>query len=281
MNFTLGEGFGDLGPLEWGPAKIFANIINSIHMDINATANAAFRAVTLNAANLADSIKSSNATLKKINPTIAKASVVLSKNGWWIVGTIPISFYYKIIEMEEQISSEDITRIIVEYINLDNHKRLNDIVHRWNVEPFRRRREIFDQALWAHTNEKYALTTPTLIIHVEGIIREFVEAHDKFTSWRTDRVLAKFKERFTQIQGSEEKPEIEFEELEAILNYYNLKALNKLYSDHSPERHTEPDDINRNAISHGRWTSYANLEISTKMFLLIDMLHSMIHQLQN
>src|SRR4051794_18925862 len=63
-------------------------------------------------------------------------------------------------------------------------------------------------------------------LFVEGIIREFVAAHDSgFTSWRLEAVMNRFKQKFAQIESAPQKQEMEFDEVEALMNYHNLKTL--------------------------------------------------------
>jgi len=228
-----------------------------------------------------DSLKPVFDSFKKLNPVIAQASVIMANNGWWVVRFLPIAFYSKLINVEHEITPGELTGFITNYANRKRCEQLTKMVSTWDVDIFRSRKEIFEQALWAHARKKYAVTVPALIVQVEGIIREFVASYDGgFTSWRLEPIMNRFKQKFAQIESAPQKQEMDFAEVEALMNYHNLKTLEKLYAAYDPRSHTDPSDVNRNAVSHGLWLSYSTKETSTKLFLLLDMLHSMLHQLK-
>lgn len=54
-----------------------------------------------------------------------------------------------------------------------------------------------------------------------------------------------------------------------------------LYATYAPESHQEPDGLLRHAVAHGLWLNYGKVELSTRLFLLLDMLHSMLRQLES
>ncbi|MFY9823910.1 MAG: hypothetical protein WAM82_21200 [Thermoanaerobaculia bacterium] len=219
------------------------------------------------------------ASFKKLNPILAQASVIMTENGWWIVRFFSIDFYRELIKAKDSITPEALTNYITRQANLRRCEQLENIVESWKVDAFQRRKENFSQALWVHRRKKYCVTVPALILHIEGIIREFVANDDGFTAWRFESVLNSFKRKFAKIEAAPPRKEIEFNEVNALVNYHNLKTLEKLYSIYDPGSHIDPDDLNRHAVSHGLWLHYSTVEISTKLFLLLDMLHSMLHQL--
>jgi hypothetical protein len=231
--------------------------------------------------NFEDGVERLFESFKKLNPVLAKASAIMASNGWWIVGSLPISFYGKLIEIEDQVDSSEITDYITAFANENDCKQLVDIVDSWEVDVFQHRKEIFEQALWAHIRKKFALTVPALIVQVEGVIREFMATYgDGFVAWRLESVIGQLKQKFSQLEVAPQEQEIGFEEVESLINYHNLNTLEKLYDAYDPRSHDDPSDVNRNAISHGLWLSYSTSEFSTKLFLLLDMLHSMFHQLK-
>jgi hypothetical protein len=64
------------------------------------------------------------------------------------------------------------------------------------------------------------------------------------------------------------------------VNYHNLDALERLYNQYYPDQHQPPDGVNRHAISHGRWLDFDTIDRSLHAFLMFDMLHSMLEQLE-
>lgn len=213
---------------------------------------------------------------KELASAFKQSAEIMEKNGWWILPSLPLAFYSsRLIRVKDQITPETLTTLITRYANEDSCAELTRIVSAWTVDFFQRRKGIFEQTLWVHCREKYAVTVPALVVQIEGIIRDFVEVEVGFTSWHFDRVRDRFTKKFGQIEAVPQE-----ERMEAIMNFYNLKALERLYNAHSPTSHADPSDVNRHALSHGLWLSYAKEEYSTKLFLLLDMLHSMLHQLQ-
>lgn len=209
----------------------------------------------------------------------AQASEIMAQNGWWIVGFLPMPFYVELIRIRDRVTFDEITEYITHYANDKKCAELTSIVNTWESHIFEDREEIFKQALWAHYRKKYAVTVPALIVQFEGIVRDFIEIHDGKTKWRFENVLPLFNQKFAQIEAAPEKQEMEWGEIEALMNYHNLKSLKKLYEGHAPNSHAAPSDVNRHAVGHGLWLGYATEEISTKCFLLLDMLHSMLRQL--
>ncbi|MEM8534896.1 MAG: hypothetical protein AAGF95_28915 [Chloroflexota bacterium] len=213
------------------------------------------------------------------NHVFAQASEIMGNNGWWIVLSLPAIFYMELANRKEQLTSEDIDKYITDYVNQDNHHLLTNIVRSWKVDFFQLRKDIFEQALWAHTHSKYAITVPALVIQVEGIIRELVKTSDNgFTSWGIQKVIERFEKNFKQLESIPRKEEMKFGDLTAIMNYYNLKTIERLYGDYDPKNHTNPQDINRHAVAHGLWLNYSDRTTSTKLFLLLDMIHSMVQR---
>jgi len=231
---------------------------------------------------LSETFESIFSQFERFNPTIAQAAIILAQHKWWIVPSMPIIFYQRIVELERELTTESVTNSIVKYMNKNRQENLERIVDKWKANVFQRRTEIFQQALWAHARKKYAITVPALIVQVEGIIREFVSLTDSgYTSWRLEPIMNRLKQKFYQLERADREEKMKFEDVEAVMNYHNLRTLEKLFSAYDPRTPTEPNDVNRHAVSHGLWLSYSTNETSTKLFLLLDMLHLILEQLES
>lgn len=219
-------------------------------------------------------------TIQDVNRDLAVAAVIMNNNGWWLVGCMDAVFFRRLPEYEAQVTPDALTKIIVDSVNSDECGDLTDIVNAWTLPSYEARKAIFQDALWAHKEGKYTLTVPTLVVQVEGIIREFISSEDSFTSYRFPAIKARFDQKFIQITHTTTNPTLVTpEQLQGIINYYNLAALERLFTNYQPDAHVEPADINRHAASHGLWINYGTIEHSTKLFLLLDMLYSMLQQL--
>lgn len=229
-----------------------------------------------------EAIKPIRESLDNLSTTMAKAAVVMFKNGWWLIHSLPIAFYSQVAANGDKVTREELTTKIVSLFNEDKCRHLAALVNGWHLGPFGnvQRGKIFQDALEGHILGKYTMTVPAIIDQVEGIIREFVRATDNnFTAWKFDRVRVRFRDRFIRISQIPEGRPLTFDELRAVQNYYNLAILEKLYGDYDPRQHKDPEMVNRNALDHGLWLNYHTIEASTWLFLLFDMLHSMLEQL--
>jgi len=223
----------------------------------------------------------------KISPSVVKkrvlemqdAAKLMNEHGWWLLMNLTIPFYLKLLEVKEHVTPEWLTSVITAEFNRDNCLELEKMVRSWSTEPFVKRRDIFDDALWAHRLGKYTLTVPTLMLQVEGIIRHFMESSYGVRAYRFADVKARFRERVRAIEELPEEEELSFAQLQLLANYYNLEYLDTVFSRYDPSQHVEPGDLNRNAMYHGLWITYASMGFSTKLFLLLDTLESVLGQL--
>lgn len=217
-------------------------------------------------------------SLAELNPYLARAAVLFAKHGWWVVDALPVSIYVKLAKSEKTVTERELTDLIVRFANQNRGRALVEMVESWNVEAFERREPIFRDALWAHKRKKYTLTVPTLIPHLEGIVRDVVgpskRARNGFRAVRT-----KFRNKFKQLGSAPSRRHVTYEDVRALENFYNLGALEQLYKHFAPGVAGE-SGLNRHGIAHGVWVNYASIEASTRLFLLLDMLHSMLEQLE-
>ena len=69
------------------------------------------------------------------------------------------------------------------------------------------------------------------------------------------------------------------QDIQALINYHNLAFLESLYAHYNPTNRMEPVALNRHALAHGLWLTYASEEASTRSFLFLDMVHSLVDEL--
>lgn len=218
--------------------------------------------------------------LDQIALCLARVSPIMDKNDWWLVAGLPITFYEHIVQKQDSVTAEEITKIIVKFFNHEKAKKLGQIVESWNAAPFTLREQFFDEALWAHQNARFNLSVSVLIGQVEGLIRDFVATKYAFTHRSFYRVRGVFSSRFKVLTELLTENTATVEEVNAIVNYHNLKKLDELYDAYDPSSHHKSERLRRHAVAHGLSLNYGTVELSTRLFLLLDMLHSMVKQIE-
>jgi hypothetical protein len=217
--------------------------------------------------------------LDRFNPILAKASEVMARHGWWLVRQLPLSFYSDVANHDEEVTREAITKYILDWFSHDQWEPLAQVVDGWNLGIFNSTREHFQDALEVHKQGRYTMTIPGLVIQIERIVREFIQATDSFTHDSFGPVRRRFQDKFDQLNAIPKGRKVTHEDVQLIENYHNLAVLERLYERYSPASPVAPDTVNRHAIAHGLWTGYNTVESSTYLFLLLDMLYAMLEQL--
>jgi hypothetical protein len=219
------------------------------------------------------------ARAEQIKERLARVTPIMYTHGWWVIGRLPDSVYEYILANQNSLTRASLGALIIQHFSQDDYKALVETVEGWNATAFLTRRSIFGDALWAHRHRKYLLSVPALTLQVEGVIRSFVSSTKRFSHRRFQRVLSEFKKSFAILSDIPADRPATMKEVIAIINYYDLRALEALYDSYAPEEHQDPVSIQRHAIAHGLWTNYDSEEFSLRLFLQLDMLHSMLVQL--
>ncbi|MBM4242062.1 MAG: hypothetical protein FJ150_10475 [Euryarchaeota archaeon] len=196
-------------------------------------------------------------------------------NGWWFILSLPDDFFHVELQgLEDRITPKLLTKKIVEYFNKDECKELEDILNSWELESFSNNKKIFQDALWAHKESKYTLTVPTLTIQVEGVIRSYLDYISEHSIHPYKEALKKrYEESISENRGLEsfiQKKNLEFLE----------KKLENFYQSFEPSKPKNFDDLYRHPLFHGQYLNYHSIEISTKLFLFLDMLYWILDDLE-
>jgi len=213
---------------------------------------------------------------KHTEPDLEKANEILINNGWWFILSLPISSCIKLNEVESDVTPENLTKWIVDYHNKDNFKVLEEIVNKWDLKVFNENEEIFKEALWAHKKEKFVLTVPTLTIQVEGILRRYFES-----------ISARSVNKYRNELKKECENAINENKLGGMMKFVRLKnlefidnKLNEFYGSFNDTNPRQLDDIHRHPLLHGQYLKYGTIEFSTKLFLILDMMHFILSDLE-
>lgn len=212
--------------------------------------------------------------LEDIEPRLEKRIKIFFDSGWWLIPSLPYSFFYEVHNLDQELTPTLLTEEIVKYFNDDGCKELDAIVDKWELEFFIENNDIFTDALWAHKKSKYTLTVPALAIQVEGIIRTYLDNITEYNSrpYR-DELKKKYEESMSQNNGLRSYMEMKnLEFLEVCLRNY--------YRSFDPSIPKDFDDLYRNPLFHGQYRNYNSIVISTKLFLFLDMLHDILKDIE-
>lgn len=210
--------------------------------------------------------------LEYTEPRLKKEAEILFNNGWWFLPSLPTDFFYVELDGITEINEKLLTEKITEYHNKDDFENLEKIVENWSLPYFSDNKQIFEDALWAHKQGKYTLTTPVLTIQVEAAIRNYLQL-EKF---RFKNYVEELKKRCKD--SCPEKEGFNSFMQAQDLNFIN-KNLEKFYKSFDPTT-KEFDEVYRNPLLHGQDQSYASIESSTKLFLFLDMIHEIIRDIE-
>jgi hypothetical protein len=211
---------------------------------------------------------------------LAEASEFMASRGWWLLPQLTGRQYIHLLDHKERLSAESLTAALVSFANKPGKGHLRGVVQAWNVPAFQTRAHILDECLWAHEQEKFSVAVATSLVQVEGIVRQSLHVDLGGPGQRFEKVRGRFATSFHRIERLPKGTPMRVDDLRAIENFYNLKALESLFKPFHPGKHALPATLNRHAIAHGLSSGFGTLENSTKCLLLLDMLHALCKQLE-
>lgn len=221
-------------------------------------------------------------TLDKISPDLIiqkfeKSAQIMFKNGWWFIPTMPVPFYTKLAEVED-INKNNLTDYLVKHYN--EHSRLDNLINRWKLNEITDNKEIFEDALWAHKQSKFSLSVPALTIQVEWTLRSYFNQKLDKSIHVYYRELKKQYEQTINNQENLDYGEI-FERFSKIQNIKFIENGFKMFTkSFDPGKPRDFDDLHRNPLFHGQFKNYDTIELSTKLFLFLDMIYSILNDLE-
>jgi hypothetical protein len=196
----------------------------------------------------------------------------LKKIGLWVA---PSLLPYPISQILKQILDQNITgaqKTLVEFCTVDFIRSLSE---KWfNIDAFSQRKQLINEAIFAHENKLYHLSINTLLPQLEGIITDWEYSIKNNQGPVLFRVQSKIK-NFTDIVSSSNNTYIHH----SIVNSTNSFLLEGFMLT-TFKNWTDPLDVsfpNRHAITHGRYEKdLYTVENSIKVFLLLDTISHII-----
>ncbi|MBF4473918.1 hypothetical protein [Methanobacterium formicicum] len=260
--------------------KRWAELFNSLNL--LPSLNKAMPKPSLISEALSQALKPLTETLDKISPDIIiqkfeKSANIMFSNGWWLIPTMPIPFYINLMEVED-INKKTLTNYLVKYYNED--RRLDHIIGRWKLDEFKDCEEIFEDSLWAHKKSKFTLTVPTLTIQVEGTLRRYFNStyNSNIRGYREE-----LKQQYDQTKKNEKENLSYGDVFDQFTKIQNIKFLDQAIDTFTERFYEKPrnfDDLHRNPLFHGEYENYNTIEMSTKLFLFLDMIHYILTDLE-
>lgn len=189
-----------------------------------------------------------------------RAAAILAKKGWWLAPDFPVILLNKVIELDESRERRRINRLICNYYSHGRYRRLSDMVNRWSASPvFRRRRHLFDNALWAHKKRRWTLSIPVLLAQVEGVLLDYA-SESGITKSRDVKEIGR------KLHLNSDAGEI------AAQTW--LTQLKQIFS--GPEEKTtmrRHPGLKRNAVLHGKELRYGSEVKSLQLFMQLDTIY--------
>ena len=206
----------------------------------------------------------------------SQISQLLKDAGFWMSPNLS-SYFIGFIQgkiSKEGESAETTRKAVCEFFRINDYLQLKNLVSSWlKCPPFYKRERIINDALSAHIEEKYTLSIPALLPHVEGIATEL----NVYETWFNDH----FKNEYYQkiIRGNLQYIRYPKSTIDNFLESYFPQIyktigneMNDVPTWMKSHHLIENQTLQRHAIMHGGFYEYYSEENSIRVFLFLDLL---------
>ncbi len=208
--------------------------------------------------------------------TERKAILILRKYKWFITPSLPLSFVFEAVKIDERGSNQrkDMNKLFVHYFSVDNFKNLENLVDKWGAnEIFKPRMKIFRDCIFVIRNSegKYNpsnVVLPALIAQIDAVQQEFMGKNGLSFDlsgriWRDERGNVVDRKTWFKNQTNGQD----------MLDLANNIFLNILFQRSQPGQPLEtPFTFNRHKIMHGEYLRYGRIDNTIRAFLILDFL---------
>lgn len=220
-------------------------------------------------------------------------AVTFARGGWSTapLGRMGMSELAELVnrlhDEPDDVVRRELDRAIPEYFRRDDHAQLRALVTRWDDEHFRERYRTFEEALWAHTQERYTLPIYSLAPQIEGVLRDVTGMHERSDPWM-DRFNEAFGYAYERWKPTEPDWNGElsdflalplnerYKQLEAFQGSFALLRINELYINGKFwDLGFTSGRAKRHPIVHGVFKNYDEIE-SLRLFCALDLLHDAV-----
>lgn len=219
-------------------------------------------------------------------------SFTFARGGWhdaplggMVAGTFR-AWADELADQPDEAVKAELDKVIPAYFANDECRALREMVDGWSLYPDWRR-QVFEEALWAHKNERYVLSASTLTPQIEGMLRQETRYYGRGTVWR-EKVNDVFEfEYHPESLPTSEDLEAAVSELLAmnipdrwrtadrISLWHALLRLNELHKSGDFNDSEFVNSTNRHAIVHGVAENFGELE-SMKLFCAVELVHEIV-----
>lgn len=200
---------------------------------------------------------------------------LLIQNGFWIIPSLLPSPLNKIIVA---IQKENLFEAKELFINHCTDQFLENLITNWwELNEFKDRKDVIEEAFFSHKNNKYITAISTLLPHLEGIITEFGNSVSTDMPWRQESKTKKVRDILSSISLSTY-------EFQSVL-YFTFSFLidgPMLETFNDWTQKVKSEFPNRHAVGHGKYIKELyTKENSIKVFLLLDTIFWIIKEFRS
>lgn len=226
------------------------------------------KAININLHNL---LKPIHDTLSAINfealhadNQLRECNRVLNDFGWWYITDISQSIIEEIYEKRENITKEQVDELICQFYRSERNKNLKSMLKKWNILSYYGERRVdFHEALIIHSRKYYNSSVTLLMLHIEGVIRDFVRIRLGNAYWKVGKANEHLKVTM------DESNEISY--IEHNIYTHILKCIDTIYSEgFDPTAPEKSSDFSRNKRGHGQALAKQSEVNSLKLFLYLN-----------
>lgn len=195
---------------------------------------------------------------------------ILLETGWWFTPSLlelPAGQISSAFHKYKSKQKNAITNLFVSVYQKDSCKYLKSVIHNWGKNIyFKPWIGIIKNAFGAHSQKKYSLSVPVLLITAEGIAKKYCKNKRIFKRNMRSKGGKKIKKALEIVKTSNKSLSLEI--LFTAIDNQIFKDTHKLKSNPRGYRHF----LNRHAIMHGETTEYGTPKNSLRCFMLLDVL---------
>ncbi len=199
----------------------------------------------------------------------------LLKYGWFYSTVLPDDLVHNIHKNQDNLSNEEVDRIIVAYFRQNKCKALKNVVKTWKKLPyFHCREQIFHESLVNHSRKYFNTSVTLLTLHTEGIIADFVRTTLEKPRYHIKNAIEDIKQKLDE---NAEVSTYEYEIFNDVIKRIE-DAFNENFS------HANPDatsNTSRHKIAHGHAYEKEKEVNSLKRFLYLNEIYSLFLLLNN
>lgn len=193
----------------------------------------------------------------------------LLKYGWFYSTALPDELADYIHENQEELSVDDVDKVIVNYFRQNKCKALKNMVRNWRELPyFLCREQIFHEALVNHSRKYFNTSVTLLTIHTEGIITDFVRTTLNNPRFHVEKAIDDIKQ---ELAKNTDASIFEYEVFSDVIERLE-DAFNENFKLSDPDA---TSNKSRHKIAHGHAYEKENEVNSLKRFLYLNEIYSL------